>query len=136
MNDSSGPSPLQPLLDIVVAGCSKLVVALVLGGMIYAVVALVFKLMLRGRPKGLREFCDVLARGVGGLSTMYFFYLAFVVIEPVRPGVTPVVFGPFMMLALLIGAVVGCAILLLVLLGAGKSAPAVGNRPRRRRRAV
>ncbi|MHC2280410.1 hypothetical protein ACVME8_007053 [Bradyrhizobium diazoefficiens] len=133
MNDS-GPNPLQPLLDIVVAGSSKLVVTLVLGAMIYAVVALMFNLMLRGRPRGLREFCDVLARGVGGLSTLSLFYLAFVVIEPVRPGVTPVVFGPFMMLALLIGAVLGCAILLLVLLGAGKSAPAVESRPKRRRR--
>lgn len=124
----------QPVIDVAQSGFSKIAVTLVLGGMLYAAVFLAFRLALHGRSKTLWEFCDILARGASGLSMIYLFYLGFVVIEPVRPGVPAVIFGPFMILALLIGAVLGLIILLLVFMGAAKASPRVDERPRRRRR--
>src|SRR5665213_1734071 len=123
--NGSAPNPLQPLVDMAISGCSKLAACLVLGCMVYIVIMFAFRLALRGRPstKSSRQFSDLLARAAGGLSMFYLFYLAFVVIEPVRPGVPSVVVGPFMMLALMIGAGLGGVILLLVFLGAGKKPP-------------
>ena len=132
--DGSAPNPFQPVIDVAVSGISKIAVTLVLGGMVYVAVAFAFRLALRGRPRALQEFCDILARAASGFSMVYLMYLGLVVIEPVRPGVPSVVFGPFMMLALMIGAVLGCVILLLVFLGAGKTPPRVEERPKRRRR--
>lgn len=126
----------QPIIDVAQSGFSKIAVMLVLGGMVYAAVFLAFRLALQGRSKALWEFCDLLARGASGLSMIYLLYLGLVVMEPVRPGVPAVIFGPFMMLALLIGAVLGLVILLLVFLGATKTFPKVEERPRRRRRAA
>src|SRR5665213_3549683 len=86
--NGSAPNPLQPLVDMAISGCSKLAACLVLGCMVYIVIMFAFRLALRGRPstKSSRQFSDLLARAAGGLSMFYLFYLAFVVIEPVRPG--------------------------------------------------
>ena len=133
---SSAPNPFQPAIDVAVSGFSKLAVMLILGGMVYVVVAFAFRLALRGRPRALQEFGDILARAASGFSMVYLMYLALVVIEPFRPGVPSVVFGPFMMVALMIGAVLGCVILLLVFLGAGKAPQTAEGQSKRWRRAV
>ncbi|MDP3689563.1 MAG: hypothetical protein Q8R73_00915, partial [Bradyrhizobium sp.] len=109
-----------------------------LGFMIYVVIAFAFRLALRGRPstKTYREFSDLLARGAMGLSMLYFMYLGFVVVEPPRVGVPSVVFGPFMMLALTIGAGLGGVILLLVFMGAGKKPERAEGQRKKQRRAA
>jgi hypothetical protein len=131
--NNSAPNPFQPMIDAAASGVSKLVAALLLGAMVYVVVDFAFRLALRGRPstKSYRQFSDLLARGAMGLSMLYFLYLGLVVIEPARAGVPSVVVGPFLMLALMIGAVLGCVILLLVFLGAGKT-PQRAERQRKR----
>jgi hypothetical protein len=136
--NSSAPNPFQPMVDAVASGASKLVVALLLGIMVYVVVRFAFRLVLRGRPstKSYRQFSDLLARTAMGLSMLFFLYLGFVVIEPARPGVPSVVVGPFLMLALLIAGVLGLVILLLVFLGAGKTPPRAEGQRKKQRRAT
>lgn len=136
--NQSVPSPLQPLVDTAVAGMSKLIIAIVLGTMVYVVVAFTFRLALRGRPatKSYREFSDLLARAAMGLSILFLLYLALVVVEPARAGVPATVVGPFLMLALVIGAVLGGLILLLVSMGAEKKPPRAEGQIKKRRRAA
>jgi hypothetical protein len=121
--NNSAPNPFQPIIDAVASGASKIIAALLLGAMVYVVVAFAFRLALRGSPstKLYREFSDLLARAAMGLSMLFLLYVGFVVIEPASPGVSSVVVGPFLMLALMIAAGLGCVILLLVFLGAGKT---------------
>lgn len=126
----------QPVIDVVQSGASKIVVMVALGAMVYVAISFAFRLVLRGRSKTLHEFGDIVARAASGFSMIYLMYLGFVVIEPVKPGVPAVIFGPFMMLGLAIGAVLGFVILLLVLMGATKTAPRIEGRPKRRRRAA
>jgi hypothetical protein len=136
--NNSAPNPFQPMIDAYASGVSKLVAALLLGAMVYVVVDFAFRLALRGRPstKTYRQLSDLFARGAMGLSMLYFFYLGLVVIEPTRPGVPSVVVGPFLMLALMIAAVLGCVILLFVFLGAGKTPQKAEGQRKKQRRAA
>jgi hypothetical protein len=136
--NNSAPNPFQPMIDAAMSGCSKLVASLLLGTMVYVVVAFAFRLALRGKPstKTYREFSDLLSRAAMGLSILFFLYLGFVVVEPARAGVPSVVVGPFLMLALMIGAVLGCVILLLIYLGAGKTPERAERQRKRPRRAA
>jgi hypothetical protein len=135
---NSAPNPFQPMIDAAVSGFSKLTAALLLGAMVYVVVAFAFRLALRGGPstKTYRQFSDLFARTAMGLSMLYFLYLGLVVIEPTRPGVPSVVVGPFLMLALLIAAVLGGVILLFVFLGAGKTPQRADGERKKQRRAA
>lgn len=135
--NGSAPNIFQPIVDAAASGCSKIILSLLLGTMVYVVVAFVFRLALRGRPstKTFREFSDLFARGAMGLSMLFFLYLGFVVVEPPRAGVPSVVVGPFLWLCIMIAAVLGGIILLLVFLGAGKP-PQRAEEPKRRRRAA
>jgi hypothetical protein len=137
VNDSA-PNPFQPMIDAAMSDCSKIIASLLLGTMVYVVVAFAFRLPLRGRPstKTYREFSDLLSRVAMGLSMLFFLYLGFVVVEPARAGVPSVVIGPFLMLALMIGAVLGCVILLFVFLGAGKTPQRAEGQRKRQRRAA
>lgn len=129
------PNPFQPVIDVAVSGLIKIAVTLVLGGMIYAVVVFAVRLALRGQSSTIvREFRNLLAGAVAGLSMIYLFYLGFVVMEPVQSGVPFVIFGPFLMLEFAIAAVLGCVIVLLVFLGAGKTPQRGDDRRGRRRR--
>ena len=136
--NSSAPNPFQPLIDGFASGAAKITAALLLGAMVYVVLAFSFRLALRGRPstKTYREFSDLVARAVSGFSILFFFYLGMVVIEPARPGVPSVIVGPFLMLALMIAGVLGLVILLLVFLGAGKAPPRAETQRKKRRRAA
>lgn len=131
-------NPFQPMIDVAVSGFSKIAVSIVLGAMVYVVVAFALRLALRGRPltKAYREFSDLLGRAAMGLSMLGILYLGFVVVEPVRPGVPVAIVGPFLMLAITIAAMLGLAILLLVFLGAGKTPPRAEDQAKRRRRAA
>jgi predicted metalloprotease len=80
----SSPNPFQPLIDAAVSAGSKLIVALLLGFMVYVAVVFAFRFARGGGPPD--QFSDFVGRAAMGFSMLFFLYVGFVVMEPTKTG--------------------------------------------------